>query len=81
MRRTDYRPLFWKNLRNLFYIMKYKFNWKRFLLYFIVIAGIYYIATFVVPEHPFLMTLGVILLLFVADYFLKEYDDKKRKED
>lgn len=53
---------------------KMNFNWKRFLLFFAVIGGIYYIT------QSFWMSLGIILLLFVADNFLKEYDDKKRRE-
>lgn len=53
---------------------KIQINWKRFLLFFFVILGIYYIT------QSFLMSLGIILLLFVIDNFLKEYDDKKRRE-
>lgn len=56
--------------------MKQKINisWRQFLVFFIVICGIYYIT------WSFWMTLGIILLLFVADNFLKEYDDKRRRK-
>ena len=53
---------------------KIQINWKRFLLLFVVIFGIYHLT------QSFWMTLGIILLLFVVDNFLKEYDDKKRRE-
>ncbi len=53
-------------------IMK-KVNWKHFLLYFFVIAAIYYLT------KSFWMSLGIILLLFVVDNFLKEYDKKRAK--
>lgn len=51
-------------------IMKMKFNWKKFLLFFFVIGAILYIT------KSFWMTLGIILLLFVIDYLLKEYDNR-----
>ena len=53
---------------------KIQINWKRFLLFFVVIFGIYHLT------QSFWMTLGIILLLFVVDNFLKVYDDKKRRE-
>jgi len=53
---------------------KIRINWKRFLLFFVVICGIYYLT------QSFWMSLGIILLLFVIDNFLKEYDDRKRRE-
>lgn len=53
---------------------KIQINWKRFLLFFVVIFGIYHLT------QSFWMTLGIILLLFVVDNFLKEYDDKKNRE-
>lgn len=53
--------------------MKKYFNWQRFLLFFVVIGGIYLLT------KSFWMSLGIILLLFVIDYFLKEYDDRHRK--
>ena len=54
--------------------LKIQIKWMRFLLFFVVIFGIYHLT------QSFWMTLGIILLLFVVDNFLKEYDDKKRRE-
>ena len=56
-------------LRN-FAIMKLNINWKRFLVFFIVIDGIYMLT------KSFWMTLGIVLLLFVIDHFLKAYDER-----
>ncbi len=56
-------------LRN-FAIMKLNINWKRFLVFFIVIGGIYMLT------KSFWMTLGIVLLLFVIDHFLKAYDER-----
>lgn len=53
--------------------MKMKFNWKKFLLFFFVIGAILYIT------KSFWMTLGIILLLFVIDYLLKEYDERRSR--
>ena len=44
------------------------------MLFVVVIFGIYHLT------QSFWMPLGIILLLFVVDNFLKEYDDKKRRE-
>ena len=53
--------------------MKVKINWKHFLLFFVVIGGIYLLT------KSFWMTLGIVLILFVIDHFLKEYDERRRK--
>ena len=53
--------------------MKVKINWKHFLLFFVVIGGIYLLT------RSFWMTLGIVLILFVIDHFLKEYDERRRK--
>jgi hypothetical protein len=50
--------------------MKIHFNWKRFLLFFFVIGAILYLT------KSFWMTLGIILLLFVIDHFLKLWDER-----
>lgn len=54
--------------------MKVKINWKHFLLFFVVIGGIYLLT------KSFWMTLGIVLILFVIDHFLKEYDERRRKD-
>ena len=51
--------------------MKMKINWKKFLLFFVVIGGLLLIT------KSFWMTLGIVLLLFVVDHFLQEYDEKQ----
>lgn len=51
--------------------MKININWKKFLLFFVVIGGLLLIT------GSFWMTLGIVLLLFVVDHFLQEYDKKQ----
>jgi len=53
-----------------FVAMKLKINWKKFLLFFFVIGALLYLT------KSFWMTLGIILLLFVIDYLLKEWDNR-----
>lgn len=52
--------------------MKVKINWKYFVLFFVVCGGIYYLT------RSFLMTLGIMLILFVIDGVLRDYDNKRR---
>lgn len=52
--------------------MKTKINWKLFALLFIVCAGIY------ILTRSFWMSLGILLLLFVIDGLLADYDRKRR---
>ena len=54
--------------------MKTKINWKLFALFFIVCAGIY------ILTRSFWMSLGILLLLFVVDGLLADYDRKRRGE-
>lgn len=54
--------------------MKTKINWKLFALLFIVCAGIYFLT------RSFWMSLGILLLLFVIDGLLADYDRKRRGE-
>ena len=51
--------------------MNININWKKFLLFFVVIGGLLLIT------ESFWMTLGIVLLLFVVDHFLQEYDKKQ----
>ncbi|MDD6552228.1 MAG: transporter [Prevotellaceae bacterium] len=46
--------------------MKQKLNWKMVLLFLFVAGGLYYITS------SFLMSLGILLLLFVADYAVQD---------
>ncbi len=53
--------------------MKYKFDWKRWLLFLIVSAGL------LVLTRSFLMSLGIMMLLLLIDRLLAEWE-KKRNE-
>lgn len=56
-----------------------RFNWKKVLLFLVMMGGIYYIS-----GCSLAISLGVLLLLVVADALLWEWDEnrkiKKRKE-
>ncbi len=54
--------------------MKIKLNWKYFLIFFVVIGGLYYIT------RSWLVTAGIMVLLLLVDGFLREYDNKKKAE-
>lgn len=43
---------------------KIKLDWKHTLFFFLLMGGIYYLT------ESFMMSLGIMLLLFVLDYFL-----------
>ncbi len=55
--------------------MKFKLNWKMFLIFFIVCGGLLYLT------RSFLMTMGILLVLFVIDGVLKNIDDKRRRKE
>lgn len=57
------------------------FDWKHFLFFFALTGGILYLT------KSFLMSLGILLLLFVVDHYLqlldewlKERHDRKQEE-
>lgn len=56
-----------------------KLDWKHTLFFFVLMGGIYYLT------ESFLMSLGIMLLLFVVDYFLQIIDyrlkQKSRRKD
>ena len=54
--------------------MKKDFNWKKVLL-FAIVAGALLIIT-----DSFLMSLGIVLLLFIGDHFAQELDKKRKGE-
>ncbi|MDR0185482.1 hypothetical protein ETF27_02305 [Prevotella brunnea] len=54
--------------------MKAKLNWKMFLLFFIVIGGLYYIT------RNILITAGIMMLLLLVDGLLRQYELKKKGE-
>lgn len=53
--------------------MNMKFDWKRALFFFILMGGIYLIT------ESFWVSLGIMLLLFVVDYFLQLLDEKIKR--
>lgn len=52
--------------------MKIKINWKQFAVFFIVIAGLYYLT------RSFFVTAGIMVLLLLVDGLLREYDNRRR---
>lgn len=49
---------------------KIKLDWKHTLFFFVLMGGIYFLT------ESFFMSLGIMLLLFVVDYFLQILDEK-----
>jgi len=59
--------------------MKYKIDWIRFALFAIIAGGL------ILITESILMSIGIFLLLFVADYLIQDIADwferrKKRRE-
>ncbi|SFF92997.1 hypothetical protein SAMN05216383_102157 [Prevotella sp. KH2C16] len=54
--------------------MKVEFNWKKWLVYFIVAAGLIYLT------RSFFMSLGIFMLLLLIDWALGEWEKKHRQE-
>lgn len=52
--------------------MKYRLDWKKALVFAAVSAGLIFIT------ESFLMSLGIILLLFVVDYWLAEWERMRK---
>lgn len=53
--------------------MKVEFNWKKWLVYFVVAAGLIYLT------KSFLMSLGIFLLLLLIDWALGEWEKKHKQ--
>lgn len=55
---------------------KFHIDWKKGLVFLLVSAGLYCLT------RSFTMTLGILLLLIVADFLLADWDDtRKRKRE
>ena len=55
---------------------KFHIDWKKSLVFLFVSAGLYCLT------RSFTMTLGILLLLIVADFLLADWDDtRKRKRE
>ncbi|MDD5862934.1 MAG: transporter [Prevotella sp.] len=55
--------------------MKQKLDWRLIILFLLICAGLYIIT------ESFLMSLGILLLLFVADHFVQELQERKRNQN
>ena len=60
-------------------------DWKKGLVFLIVIGGLIYITKVelgMTTTNSFLATLGVLLILFVGDHYAQELDEwlKRKKE-
>lgn len=53
---------------------KIKLDWKHTLFFFILMGGIYFLT------ESFFMSLGILLMLFVIDYFLQQLDEKLKEK-
>lgn len=54
--------------------MKVSFNWLRWIVFFIVAAGLLYLT------RSFFMSLGIFMLLLIIDWALGEYDKKRSRK-
>lgn len=54
--------------------MKFNFDWKRWLLFFIVSAGL------LALTRSFMMSLGIMLLLLLADRLLADWWENRRRD-
>ncbi len=54
--------------------MKHQIDWKRWLLFGIIGGGLIYLT------GSFLMSLGILLLLFVVDHFIGEWEDRRKRK-
>ena len=77
---------------SIFYIifapMKSNIDWKKTLVFLIVIGGLIFITKVelgMTATNSFLTTLGVLLILFVGDHFAQEIDykikERKRRQE
>lgn len=53
---------------------KFHIDWKKSLVFLLVSAGLYFLT------RSFTMTLGILLLLIVADFLLADWDDTRRRK-
>ncbi|KXA39919.1 hypothetical protein [Prevotella corporis] len=54
--------------------MKLKLNWKMFLVFFVIIGGLYYIT------RSIWITAGIMVLLLLIDGLIQQYELKKKGE-
>lgn len=66
--------------------MKTNIDWKKAMVFLIVIGGLIYITKVelgMTSLNSFLTTLGVLLILFIGDHFAQEIDEwlKRRSRE
>lgn len=54
--------------------LKLHIDWKKAVVYLVVAAGLIYLT------RSLLMSLGIMLLLIVADHLLADWDDTRRRK-
>jgi len=54
--------------------MEQTVNWKHLVVLVVVSFGLY------TATGSFWMSLGILILLLVVDYFLKQYEEKHKRE-
>lgn len=54
--------------------LKFRLDWKKALVFLIVSAGLCYLT------QSFAMSLGILLLLIVADYLVADWADTRRRK-
>ena len=57
-------------------------DWKKALVFLIVVGGLIYITTAelgMTNTNSFLTTLGVLLILFIGDNFAQKIDDDRKR--
>ena len=71
-----FQNLAFRQFLRIFASMEAKINWKLVISFIIIIGGLIYIT------ESYLMTIGIMLLLFVAyDFVLKKAKDEEEKEE
>ena len=68
--------------KNLYLCSMKQIDWKKALVFLIVIGGLIYITKAelgMTNLNSFLTTLGILLILFVGDNFAQKIDDNRRR--
>lgn len=71
------------NINVYFCTMNTNIDWKKALVFLIVIGGLVYITKGLLgmtTTNSFLTTLGILLILFVGDNFAQKIDDERKRK-
>lgn len=55
--------------------VKIRLNWKKIVLFLLISAGLVYLT------HSLLMSLGILMLLFVADALIANYEYRRHTKE